>query len=276
MKVLSAPWRVNLIVRASISVTSPSSVRLLDSYLNPAGQRLCNSPQSPVAGGGDPHHHLIPRIHRSLGKRTWLALALPPAAAATTVTLVAPPTVTDHLCRRPSAHRRRSWVTRRAGGGNGIGEGLVRPLEGEPYSPGINLRDLTLIGETAGFVPEPGGQRLCNSPQSPVAGGGRSSPPPHPPHPPTLRKKTWLALAACCAATKLRPKTPINPTTAATIVIANPFLNKAIFSLFPLFPFASEAWRRVISASALPKQTDLFSCTVVLFVPRIRGIDRGL
>ena len=63
-------------------------------------------------------------------------------------------------------------ASRRVGGGDGVGEGLVRPLEGEPDSPSIHLGDLTLAGETAGFVAEPGRQRLRDSTQLPVAGSG--------------------------------------------------------------------------------------------------------
>ena len=50
--------------------------------------------------------------------------------------------------------------TLHAGRGNGIGKGFVRPLEGEPDSPSINLGDLTFIGKTAGLVAEPNRQRF--------------------------------------------------------------------------------------------------------------------
>ena len=60
--------------------------------------------------------------------------------------------------------------SRRVRGGNGVAEGYVRPLECE--LDGLPVLANLITVEVAGNVAEPVGQRLCDSPKTPVVGSG--------------------------------------------------------------------------------------------------------
>ena len=102
-----------------------------------------------------------------------------------TVTLEAPTTGSSVLWN-PSVSTAERIFTRRTGGGDGIPEGMVI-LQDEP---GLLAGGWVLpLGEAAGCVVGPGGQRFRDCSESPVGGGGDG----HRPAPPSL------GICPCCA-----------------------------------------------------------------------------